>query len=280
MDKQEITTEIRRIADLLKTKHLSKTQFKQNSRISITTIDNKFGSWNQAVAEAGLSPIAQGPSDDLKRQKYSDDDLLQETIRLTGELGKEPTAAEMNARGKFSDEPYKQRWGTFANARKVAYAKYGFPNKNEQQDSVLDKSQEFPSIPEQIIVPQTYKPSETKSRKKVQFGEPIDFRGLRFAPINEQGVVFIFGMVSRELGFLIESVRTDYPDCEGKRCIDTKKQLWEHVQIEFEYRSSNFREHGHREEDCDVIVCWIHDWQECPVEVLELKSQIKYLPNR
>lgn len=131
------------------------------------------------------------------------------------------------------------------------------------------------------MVPQTHKPKDLNRRKKVQFGEPIDFRGLRFAPINEQGVVYLFGMISRELGFLIESVRTEFPDCEGKRSIDQKRQRWEHVLIEFEYRSSNFfREHGHSPDDCDLIVCWIHDWPDCPIEVLELRSQIKYLPDR
>lgn len=123
------------------------------------------------------------------------------------------------------------------------------------------------------------KPSKKISKKKTQFGKPIAFRGLRFAPINEQGVVYLFGMVSRELGFLIESIRTEFPDCEGKRCVDLKKNLWEHVLIEFEYSSKNFKSHGHNPDDCDLIVCWKHNWNECPIEVLELKSIIKNLRN-
>ena len=43
-----------------------------------------------------------------------------------------------------------------------------------------------------------------------RFGEPIDFRGLRHAPINELGVVFLFGAVSRELGFIVESIQAEY----------------------------------------------------------------------
>lgn len=108
----------------------------------------------------------------------------------------------------------------------------------------------------------------------------MDFRGLRHAPINEQGVVYLFGMVSRELGFLIESVKAPYPDCECKRCVDQKRQRWERVLIEFEYQSSNFRTHKHDVEGCDLIVCWIHDWDDCPIEVLELRSQIRYLSNQ
>ncbi len=189
---------------------------------------------------------------------------------------------EMNANGLFSNKPYKRRWGSLHAACQAAYAKYGFPAASHDTSGVQEPP--VPSAPQELrpvtMIPQTYAPTIASPRKKVQFGEPIDFRGLRFAPINEQGVVYLFGMVSRELGFLIESIRTDYPDCEGKRCVDTKEQRWEHVLIEFEYRSSNFAQHGHDPEGCDLIVCWVHDWPDCPVEVLELRSQIKYLPNQ
>jgi hypothetical protein len=29
-----------------------------------------------------------------------------------------------------------------------------------------------------------------------------------------------------------------------------------------------------------LIVCWIHDWLECPVEVLELKSNVCLVSNK
>jgi hypothetical protein len=29
--------------------------------------------------------------------------------------------------------------------------------------------------------------------------------------------------------------------------------------------------------ECDIIVCWENDWQECPIEVIELKSVIEKL---
>jgi hypothetical protein len=39
-----------------------------------------------------------------------------------------------------------------------------------------------------------------------------------------------------------------------------------------EYESRNFLVHGHSAEDCDLIVCWNHNWAECPLEALELKN--------
>ncbi len=111
----------------------------------------------------------------------------------------------------------------------------------------------------------------------VEYGEPISFRGLRHAPINEQGVVYLFGMVSSELGFLVEAIHTSYPDCEAKRCIDQHRGRWQRVRIEFEHKSSNFVDHGHDPADCDLIVCWEHDWPDCPLEVVELRHVIKDL---
>ena len=53
--------------------------------------------------------------------------------------------------------------------------------------------------------------------KGVIYGELISFRGLQHAPLNELGVAYLFGMISHELGFLIEAVQPGFPDCHGKR---------------------------------------------------------------
>jgi hypothetical protein len=124
------------------------------------------------------------------------------------------------------------------------------------------------------------------SPKKVQhaplqgrpaYGHPIDFRGLRHEPVNEQGVVLLFGIVAKELGYIVESVQSGFPDCEAKRQIAPER--WQRVHIEFEFESRNFRDHGHPLTGCDVIVCWRHNWHDCPqqIEILELSTLIKSL---
>jgi len=109
------------------------------------------------------------------------------------------------------------------------------------------------------------------------YGNPMDFRGLRHEPVNEQGVVLLFGMVAKELGFMVEAVQTGFPDCEAKRQVGPER--WQRVHIEFEFESRNFRDHGHPSTECDVIVCWRHNWDECPegIEIVELCSIIKSL---
>lgn len=113
-------------------------------------------------------------------------------------------------------------------------------------------------------------------KRKTVTGESINFRGLIWAPVHETGVVFLFGMIARDLGMYVEFVRPHYPDCRAKRYIG--KGRWQEVRIEFEHRSSQF---NHNPEECDMIVCWEHDWKQCPktIEVVELKEEIKKMEN-
>jgi len=108
-----------------------------------------------------------------------------------------------------------------------------------------------------------------------EFGEIIDFRGLRHAPINQNGVIFLFGMVSNELGFMVEAIHAAFPECEAKRHVGENR--YQRVRIKFEYKSSNYMSHGYDLSGADMIVCWVHDWHDCPLEVLELQIAIDKL---
>ena len=114
----------------------------------------------------------------------------------------------------------------------------------------------------------------SKTPLEPQYGEALDFPGLRRAPINELGVVFLFGLLSKQLGFDVEAVHSAFPDCSAKRLVNSKRNRWKQVRIEFEYASRNFLLHQHQLDHCDLIVCWIHDWRECPIEVIALKDEI------
>ena len=94
-------------------------------------------------------------------------------------------------------------------------------------------------------------------------------------PVNEMGVVYLFGAMAAKLGFVVLRIRPEFPDCEALIRVDEDR--WELVRIEFEYESRNFLKHAHKPGDCDLIVCWKHNWPECPVDVLELRRELKKL---
>jgi hypothetical protein len=59
------------------------------------------------------------------------------------------------------------------------------------------------------------------------YGNPSHFRGLGHEPVNEQGVVLLFGMLAKDLGYLIEAVQKGFPDCQAMRQIAPER--WQRV---------------------------------------------------
>jgi hypothetical protein len=106
-------------------------------------------------------------------------------------------------------------------------------------------------------------------------GAPMHTAGLAHEPVNEMGVSLLFAMMSRDLGFILESVQAPFPDCRAK--MEVVPGLWQDVKIEFEKDSRSFAEHGHDPKGCDMIVCWRHNWKACPKEmmVVELRKAVR-----
>jgi len=144
---------------------------------------------------------------------------------------------------------------------------------------VLEKQkQEMREYPVKVKIMKARAPRRPATRQV--YGVPMDFRGLRHSPLNEQGVVYVFALIARDIGFTVEAIGTSFPDCEAKQQMDRKGERWQRVRIEFEYMSSDFRRHRHPIEGCDLIVCWKHDWPECPLNYIELSEEIKKLGAR
>jgi hypothetical protein len=258
---ESLLDELRRVAKKIGKDTLTQREYKKHARASANTIISRFGSWNTALRKAGLS---------VKMQRnISDEDLFAEIDKVWTQLGRQPEYREIGRLGKFSSYPYGRRFGSWLKAVE-AFVQW---KKTSEDGKFVNLKNISPAILHSS-------PQRSSRTKRVEYGEPIDFLGLRHAPLNEQGVIYLFGMLSKQLGFIIEAVRTDFPDCEGKRQISGKQGRWEQVSIEFEYKSSNFKEHGHNPDECDVIVCWENDWRDCPVEVISLKELMSKIKER
>ena len=117
--------EIQRVAKFLNVDQLSKRDFDRHHKLGgVSTAGYQFGSWNEAVKAAGLIPY---PSRGGRVSVISDQELLEEIIRLHKQLGEPPSERKMAALGIYSPKPYNQRWGTFTKARDAAYELLGLP---------------------------------------------------------------------------------------------------------------------------------------------------------
>lgn len=107
---------------------------------------------------------------------------------------------------------------------------------------------------------------------------PEDFRGLIWQPSCEQEVVALFFLLLPHLkrAFAMEEVGTGFPDCKVYERSEAGE--WEAKAMEFETRSRDFEAHGHDPAECDLIVCWQDNWPQCPIEVIELRTELHKLP--
>jgi len=283
--KESIIQTLQNVASTLGTQTLSKADVAKH--LPPSSVNYHFGSIGKALEAAGLSVTGRDFSAAAESMRLGEDELFKSLWAVEQLIGKEPNLSEYRANGgEFSNMPFRDRFGKWENAleyyRKWKADRNGAPIPADSL-SVDGEAKEAlcSTAPPQSPSDQPPAKSGVLNRKPPQlFGEPIDFRGLRHAPINEQGVVYLFGMVSRELGFSVEALQQGFPDCEGKYLHDKNRKLWAKARIEFEFRASNFREHHHDENECDVIVCWENDWPECPLRVVELRSEIMRLPSR
>jgi hypothetical protein len=257
-------------------------EFVTGARIPKNSIFRLFPRWNDAVRAAGLQPHR-------LYLRPEDHELLTDWGETLRKLRAVPSRRAYDLNGKHYPITLEKRFGGWPALPQVFrdFAK----GKREWADvlAFVPDSGE-PAAPARVtrarrtnetscvsIPRKTFQHPSLKERPT--YGEPLDFPTLRHEPVNEQGVVLLFGMVAKHLGYVVESIQAGFPDCEAKRQIAPNR--WQRVNIEFEFESRNFRDHGHPLTGCDVIVCWHHNWPDCPahIEVLELSRLIKSVVN-
>jgi|WetSurMetagenome_2_1015567.scaffolds.fasta_scaffold135745_2 hypothetical protein len=108
-------------------------------------------------------------------------------------------------------------------------------------------------------------------RKANNRAEVLENGPMHYAPQNEQGVVFLFAHHAKKLRMRVDEIRQGFPDCIAYEKTSRGERP---VRIEFELYSSSFKSHKHPSRACDCIVCWEHDWPDCPksLRIIELRK--------
>ncbi len=263
----------------------SRSEFISRSGISLHFVLQSFPSWSNAIRAAGLRPYS-------LNARLQDRALLEDwgkTVRRNRAIVRNRASLPRHVyrrQGKYNPHTLAKRFGSWSSVPR-AFCNFA-KGKREWADvvallsapvarplsSMSARSQASESSVSSIPPKQLQHPP---LKGRATYGNPTNFRGLRYEPVNEQGVVLLFGMLAKDLGYIIEAVQKGFPDCEAMRQVAPDR--WQRVRIEFEFESRNFRDHGHPLTGCDIIVCWRHNWHECPahVEILELSNVIKSL---
>jgi Homing endonuclease associated repeat len=239
-------------------------------RISQYDVRKHFGVYAAALHACGLQ--GRGPGYEVSMRQ-----LFMDWAEVARRAGRVPTVGDYELHSRYSLKPLMRQFGAWPRVA-AGMAQYARENGLEQDGKdILEvvathlEAQRKDAKTLKWSSPRILRPGLKKGEPI--YGTPTVEAHLMLAPTNEQGVVFLFGAVARSLGFVVLRIQTEYPDCEALREMETDH--WQRVKIEFEYESRNFLLHGHRADQCNLIVCWRHNWAESPLEVIELKTALR-----
>ncbi len=240
-----------------------------------------FDSIIDAYRAAGLAATGRGHPVDQAA-------LLLDWAAVTRKLGRPPSENQYARHGRHSCAPFLARWRHWSAMPQTfrQWAEKGDEIRSKWAD-VLALVAKFPRNPRDRRSPKGPPPPPPPAIKLARRNRPEFHRGrtiyapvlavpgLAHEPTDENGVILLFGILAQRLGFTVLRTQSAFPDCEALR--EIRPGRYQRVTIEFEFLSRNFFKHGHSARDCDLIVCWRHNWPQCPagLEVLELSQVVR-----
>jgi hypothetical protein len=265
MSKEEIMDAVKKCAaELGHAPNVS--ELRAFTKISKNQIRKSFGTYTQMMAASAVQREGSGCVVELKS-------LFLDWAGVIRKLGKIPTMSDYELEGRYSVRPLVRRFRTWSQvpAGLYVYAQQeGLEGEWKDVMEILTNHLQEEKRQTRTFETPTIMPSRRRTpMDETIYGKPMQ-GPMNCAPTNENGVIFLFGSVAQEMGFSITRIQVAFPDCEALREVGPNR--WMRVKIEFEYESRNFLTHMHAVDGCDLIVCWRHNWPDCPLEVIELRS--------
>ncbi|HMC30221.1 MAG TPA: hypothetical protein VKL99_05260 [Candidatus Angelobacter sp.] len=260
MSREEIVAAIKKFAQELG-RCPKRREVLKELQISHRQLRKLFGTYSRAVQASGM---------ESRRTPTTMEALFLDWAGVVRKLMKLPSIFEYEGESAYSSKPLISR---FKGWRAVAPTMLAYIEREGLEEEWRDVAEAIRA--ERRVTPTVRPTNGPPGTGKIltdrpTFGPPLTESGMLCGPENENGVLFLFGMRAWQLGFAVKKIQQAFLDIIALRKID--EQTWQEVRIEAEQESRNFLRHGHPLNGCDLIVCWIHNWPECPIEVLELST--------
>src|SRR6202012_5987001 len=178
------------------------------SPVTKASVYRKLGNYKNALTICGLERTGPGYQTEMG-------ELFQDWAALTRELRKLPTMADYEAHGKFSIQPLLRRfgiWGDVPAGMLKHIRKEGLENEWKDVTEIIARGRS--SVRGRIR--RSVSPAKVMEDRPL-YVTPLTFSPLTYAPTHEDGVIFLFGTMARELGYAVSRIQPDFPDCEAMR---------------------------------------------------------------
>jgi hypothetical protein len=247
----------------------TRVELAKHAGLSRHDVNRYFGNYMTALKECGLEKTGGGMKLEIER-------IFQDWTRAVRASKKLPTVFEFEKESRYSVRPFRRLFGSWSKVPE-GMKRYAMERglTNDWQDVLELINGEANGLADGQQV------AGERTGRRILGDRPVYGRVLRpspliCAPVNEAGVIFLFGAMAEGMGFQMLRIQAEYPDGEALRTMAENRL--QRVKIEFEYESRNFLMHLHPVDGADLIVCWRHNWPECPLEVLELKTMTWHQP--
>ena len=121
-DDESLLAELRRVAALVKSPHLTKSAFNKHSKVHPTCISQRFGGWQQSLARAGLENRYCGPKQKgIISRTFTNEQLLAELRTVSAKVGAKSLTVDLfKQHSAFGVQTMRRRFGSWGAALKEA----------------------------------------------------------------------------------------------------------------------------------------------------------------
>ncbi len=198
MTKEQLMAAIAEITEKLG--HVpSYAEMMKTGKVSGRQIVKHFATYTRALRACNLERVCGGNKLPLER-------LFQDWARVTRELGKIPSKSEYEHLGKHSDTPLKTRFGSWGRVPRYLRRYIEEQGRTEEWKDVLALIREYEQGQDGMEMAATPECEQKKPRVMTDrpvYGPLIRPYPMIHGPINENGVLYLFGTVSERLGFVV-----------------------------------------------------------------------------
>jgi hypothetical protein len=151
----EITAELKRIADQAGTRTITFAHLKQSDLLSPRVVVSRFGTWRAALEAAGLTLSSMG-------RRWTDDDYYENLLEVWTHYGRAPKYGEMDASpSRISSGGYEAKFGTWVRAKQAFVDRVNRDIEQGEQEAAAPRAKD---------------PTPQKSRQEDQRSIPIGLR--------------------------------------------------------------------------------------------------------
>src|SRR6185437_1439812 len=185
------------------------TELRRAAGVRPKAVIGLFGNYGNALKESGFAVEWQNGT------KIAMEDLFYDWREAARKMGRIPSVWDYEKASRYSVRPLKLRFKRWKLVAK------GLLEYGDAKALWAGRACTFKPAGEMSGEEggKTYVPAEVDVQ--TLYGDPLTSGPMAAAPTNEMGVVFLFGALARELGFVVLKLQsTAFPDCEAWRRLE------------------------------------------------------------